>query len=352
MSKQKRITQQDIARRAGVHRSTVSQALKNHPVIPRKTCERIQRLAEEMGYRPDPMLSALASYRNRNHAHTFMGTMAWLYITDREPLDSWRYSRTNVLYYEGALKRADQHGYKLELFEFNSQEISIQRMASILKARNIAGVLLCPLRGANIEMDFCWDDFSFITFGYSLKKPELHTVTSTQYRSMVQTMNKMHERGYRRIAYVFNNEHSKRTDNNYLSAYLSAQFQIGEPPLVFDYEWRDAKDLAQRLESVDLEAIVTGDPYLMERMQKVGVRVPEDTAMACPLLLSNTSDQTGVYENSEHIGVVAVDCLTKLIMHGDRGIPKLVQRTHIEGEWIEGKSLPDRRKQKKTPRRT
>ena len=58
-----RVTQQDVALRAGVHRTAVSLALKKHPSIPAETRERIEAVAAEMGYVPDPMLSALAAYR-------------------------------------------------------------------------------------------------------------------------------------------------------------------------------------------------------------------------------------------------------------------------------------------------
>ncbi|MDA3872529.1 MAG: LacI family DNA-binding transcriptional regulator [Kiritimatiellae bacterium] len=59
----KRVTQRDIAAAAGVDVSTVSLALHAHPRIPEHTRERIRRLADEMGYRPDPALSSIASLR-------------------------------------------------------------------------------------------------------------------------------------------------------------------------------------------------------------------------------------------------------------------------------------------------
>ena len=63
---EKRTTMADIARKAGVHVTTVSLALRNHPRLPASTRERIQALAKELGYVPDPFLRALVTYRGTN----------------------------------------------------------------------------------------------------------------------------------------------------------------------------------------------------------------------------------------------------------------------------------------------
>lgn len=44
----RRVTLADIAKRAEVHVTTVSLALRNHPRLPEKTRSRIQKLAKEM----------------------------------------------------------------------------------------------------------------------------------------------------------------------------------------------------------------------------------------------------------------------------------------------------------------
>ena len=48
-----------------MHVTTVSLALRNHPRLPQDTRERIQKMAERLGYRPDPFLQALVAYRGK-----------------------------------------------------------------------------------------------------------------------------------------------------------------------------------------------------------------------------------------------------------------------------------------------
>ena len=64
-----RITMKDVALKIGVHTTTVSLALRNSPQLPLATRERIQTVARKMGYRQDPMLTALVAYRANVSAH-------------------------------------------------------------------------------------------------------------------------------------------------------------------------------------------------------------------------------------------------------------------------------------------
>ena len=57
-----RVTLAAIAAQAGVHVTTVSLALRNSPRLPIATRDRIRKLADELGYAPDPMLQALVAY--------------------------------------------------------------------------------------------------------------------------------------------------------------------------------------------------------------------------------------------------------------------------------------------------
>ena len=65
-----RVTLRDIARRAGVSHMTVSRALRNEGSISAERRAEIMRIAREMGYEPDPFLSALVAYRSRKRVTT------------------------------------------------------------------------------------------------------------------------------------------------------------------------------------------------------------------------------------------------------------------------------------------
>ena len=108
----KRVTQSDVAKKCGVNRATVSLALKEHPSIPPITRDRVCAAARQLGYEPDPMLSALAAYRGRLRPSSFHGTLAWITRADRD--FDWRAYRHFVDYFEGAKAGSKRHGFTPE----------------------------------------------------------------------------------------------------------------------------------------------------------------------------------------------------------------------------------------------
>lgn len=110
----KRPTIRDIAARADCHYSTVSLALRDHPKIPRKTRDLIHRIAQELNYRPDPMLSALTAYRRETQRSDDFSTLAW--ITNFSSKEGWKACHISREYYRGAKREAESRGYQLEEF--------------------------------------------------------------------------------------------------------------------------------------------------------------------------------------------------------------------------------------------
>lgn len=58
-----KVTIKEIAEAAGVSRGTVDRALNHRPGVNAEVADRIIRLAEEMGYRPDMAAKTLANKR-------------------------------------------------------------------------------------------------------------------------------------------------------------------------------------------------------------------------------------------------------------------------------------------------
>ena len=60
-----RVILKQVAAAAGVHVSTAWRALKNDTYVEPAKRVRIRAKAKEMGYAPDPMLTALSHYRRK-----------------------------------------------------------------------------------------------------------------------------------------------------------------------------------------------------------------------------------------------------------------------------------------------
>jgi len=331
----------DIARAAGVHRTTVCLALKNHPHIPEPTRAKIREIAEKLGYTPDPMLSALAVYRDRNHPRAFQGTLAWL-ANSISPFD-WRKKTIFKNNYDGAVECARSYGYNVEILDLQASGMSPKRMANILESRNITGLLVAPQPYPNTTLDFPWKNFSAITFGFTLSKPALHRVTSSVYMATLQTIRRVRELGYRRIGFAFTSVQGERTNHNALSAYLSEMFLHGEETLVMPMhpEGCTPNELRKWVEQVRPE-VICGSLDIMQMFEEGGGKVSSGLALACPMMAEDKGPISGVCENSRLVGEIAVDHLVAMLQRDERGVPAVPQHILVEGQWVPGTTLPMR----------
>ena len=345
----RRVTQRDIAIKAGVGRSTVSLALKDHPKIAAETKARIQKAARALHYEPDPMLSALASYRTRIRAPAFHDTLAWL--VNVQPGYDWENGPYYSSYFTGAAERATTYGYRLAKFLLNADGVTASRLTSILKARNIHGILLCPQPKAGMELDFAWDDFSVVTFGYTLIRPLLTTVASAHFLNTRHTIQELAARGYRRIGLVIDRTTDRRCGSNVFAGYLVEQEihrGITHIPGFFDYEQNAlrtpayARNLRNYIVKHRIDALVTSDYSIVETLEREGLSTPGDIGVAGLSLPSADTAMAGMVEDSVRIGAIAMDLLVGMVQRGERGIPSTPLRTHLEGTWHEGRTVRPR----------
>jgi LacI family transcriptional regulator len=124
-----RVTLRDVARRAGVHVSTVSRVLRRREQGS-DAAERIRRIADELGYRPDPYAASLRTQRT----HTF-GVLVPA-LTDL----------VLATIYDSIEQTAQQRGY--DTFVANTRDDLVQqrRRVDLLLDRRVDGLILGDAR--------------------------------------------------------------------------------------------------------------------------------------------------------------------------------------------------------------
>jgi LacI family transcriptional regulator len=135
MSRQ-RITSQDVAKRAGVSRTTVSFVLNNvkEANISEETRQRVLAVAEELGYVPDATAQALASGRTRTigmvlsraHPHPALDTAHFQII-------------------EGLMEVARESGVRLLIDSVRETE-TVETYMSLTRTKRIDGLILSTPR--------------------------------------------------------------------------------------------------------------------------------------------------------------------------------------------------------------
>ena len=350
----RRITLRDVAARAGVHHTTAARALKNDPRVKAGTLSKIKTLAAQMGYAPDPMLSALNAYRHASRTSQYHGTVAWItnFSTREEWRSTWGFSRTSCyeLYFLGAADQLAKHGYKLEAFWLQEPGMTAQRASQVLLHRGIRGLLLCPLPTSRGHLSLQWEKFSAVSFGYSLLRPKLHLFSAAHFRAITTCLRRLRTRGYQQVGMVISYAMDARMDHLWTAAYRSALPALHRSRAIPIYFYRDGKHNGSALSLQQNErmfskwyghyrpdAIITSSASVVVAWLKAGgYRVPQDVALANPALQEQEPLVAGVMEASREIGRAAADFLVGMMQRGGQGIPCVPQRVLLEGSWHEG----------------
>lgn len=341
-----RITLHDLAKRLGVSHTTVAMALKNDARISEKRREQVRRLAEKVGYRPDPFLSGLAAYRRRKQTARFQGVIAWINHLDQP--EQMRGYREFDAYWQGAKEAASRFGYQLDEIRW-PVDCSAKGFERILLARGIPGMLIPP-HHPNLDWgDFDWSKFSLVRFGMSVRNPDSNLVTSDQHRAVVMAVTRIHDYGYRRIRLIADPDFERTLGGNYYGAFSWAQRLLNLDPALPPHLIRneiysvnpdtELRALERWLKRHRPNAILTPMAPVPAMLQKLGYQIPKDIAVAGTSVLDLPLD-TGIDQHSRAIGRIGVEMLVKQIHVNERGEPSDPCRILVESTWKDGKSLP------------
>ena len=216
----KRVTLRDIARASGVHLATVSRALRKDSQVGAETTREVCRIAQEMGYKPDPMLTALSAYRSQTKKPAYHATIAW--VTNDYTRHGWNTCTTFDLYFKGAHERASQIGYQLEEFWLREPGVTPERATSILRNRGISGLIIAPQPKPKMRVRLDWDNFSTIAIGFTTARPTLNIVSNHHFHAMSMVVRRIRAHGYRRIGLSIHFRHDGRSNHAWTGAFLGS----------------------------------------------------------------------------------------------------------------------------------
>ncbi len=333
----RRVTIRDIAKETGMHFTTVSMALRNSPRLKAETREKIQALAREMGYIPDPMLAALNAYRQTKAQPHYQATIAWINNwPDRHHMLSIPEFRE---YYDGATERAKERGYILEEFWLKERGMTPKIASQIFRARNIQGVLIAPQPQTQELLPFAYDEISAVAMGYSMQPAVLHLITNHHYHTMDMMLTRLHELGYRRIGMGIDDTWDKKVENAWQGGGLLWNWRHGNQLSLHKCpEPLAGEELVKWLRQEKLEAIIATEHFL-QKLGSAKLNFPEDMGYLNIALKRNETHSSGVYQNDWMIGMRAIDLIIDMIHRGERGIPSVPVRTLVESTWYPGETL-------------
>ncbi len=333
----------DVAAAAGVSVMAVSLALRNHTSLPLSTRTRIQNIAAEIGYRPDPNISLLME-RVRGKKPSRAGTVL-AYLTAYERRRGWKASPTQRDYHAGAARRAHELGYQLEEFWLREPSMTEGRLSRILRNRGIEGAIIAPLETpGELFVGFEWQHFSVVELGYSLRRPVLHRCCNQQFQSMMLLLERMVHAGYRRLGLALGPGQDERANHHWRAAYfttlsfLPKKFVRNLPVLFGEEHGWSRQVFSEWLQRAKPDVVVTVGTDAQDWLKELKVRVPEEVALANVDINELMPGVTGINQNALLVGASSVDLLLSLIRTGERGLPTTPRTLMVDGGFVQGRS--------------
>lgn len=331
-------TMQDVARSAGVARSTVSMALRNDRRIPAETRARIFAAAEKLGYKTNPLVSALMASlhaRRRSPDHTVLA-----YVTTDPEFAPWRSYRMYIEMHEGARGRADELGYRLEEFALRAPGMSPRRFEQILKTRGIHGLLIAPLphHERTIELDFA--DFAVVGIDMSVRSPQIERVSNDHLQSALLAVEECRKLGYQRIGFIISQELSERLEHRWMAACRLAEANTPAAQRVAPLMPQGTDDIIDAMPA--WYARERPDVVIMSELDPHGhYPLPPKVGMVSLSLEEQSLGKVaGIFQDNRRMGEVAVEHLVARLERCDFGSDDRGRLHLVAGRWVAGVTSP------------
>lgn len=334
-----------VAAEAGVSVVTVSLSLRNHPSIPEHTRSRIKKIARQLNYRPNALVSALMARIHLRRPASETPVLALVCESGMEVYFERIAYFKNLL--RGARNRAHALGYQLEDFILEPEKAGGRRLHRILHTRGIRGVVLAPVFRGEGTTTLPLDGLATCAMGYSLHKPDIHRVGTNYGQAVRLAWSKLLQRGYRRPGFIHNLQHQERTHFALLGAFMAQQVlhadATGIPPLIFqrapdDHLEECTREFIRWFRRYKPDVLV-GLPWMFLEKVRQLVRIPE---VAGAIIFDSEPGWTQVRDQAEHIGSGAVDVVVAQIHRNETGVPPFPKTVSINSAWVEGRTLPPR----------
>lgn len=327
-----------VAGAAGVSVTTVSLALRRDPSIPAATRERIIAIAERLGYRRNPLVSALmAGLRGWHPRRQDAQVIAYV---ESFPADAPAPQLASLArFHRGAVSGAERHGYRLEVFQFGEKGLTEAQLERVLGSRGIHGLVFAPFPLTGSELTRRWENHALAAVGFSLASPRLHRAVNHQLHAIRLAIGELLACGYRRIGLAVTRHEDTRAERHWLSSVLLAQHEhVGTDrsfPLLYD-ESIERRALFAWLQHHRPEVVISTETAVQSMLQWAAKRGVGPVGFVHMHLTSESAGCTGIDQNNERVGAAAVDLVVEQLHANSYGVPEIPKTVLIEGCWVPG----------------
>jgi LacI family transcriptional regulator len=276
----KRVSLKDIARIAGVSPSTVSFVLNGKAKqmrISETLATKIIEVAKKEGYHPNPVAVSLRTGKSQ-----ILGLIV-------ETISGNFFASLSRIIEEEAAR----YGYKVVYTSTENNHQKGKELIGMLSQRQVDGYIITPTPGMEQDIkELIADNKPVVLMDSYFPGIDVPHVLVNNYEGVMNGMDHLIEKGYRRIGFVTVNLDLVQMEER-LKAYRESMHKEGlsTDNLVLTLKYEEEKELGiQQITSFiqntpDLEAVFFATNYLgllgLESIHRLGIKLPDDLAMIC-----------------------------------------------------------------------
>jgi LacI family transcriptional regulator len=332
-------TIRSLAKSLRLSPATVSDALRGTGRVDPQTAKRVSAAAEKVGYKINPLTTALMSDLRRSRATTFRGVIAAVDINEGPRFPHGPFPRQIVA---GARQRANELGFQFEEFLAGLQALSLPRLDSILKSRGIHGIMLLPSWSSPDLSTLDWSNYAGVYTDNFIEKPRLHTVCSDHYRSMMDLLARLVARGYKRPGLMLETGRDERLllrQSAAFRAFQESNSRVIEPvPILFARE-PSQKEFSPWFKRHQPDVVLNHFDETIAWMEACGARLPDTHGYVCLNVIARTRPCAALDLQPRQLGARAVELLIGQLQRAEYGSPAWTTTTMLTASWLEGPSL-------------
>ncbi|WP_194437110.1 trehalose operon repressor TreR [Vibrio fluminensis] len=253
----KKLTILDIARLAGVGKSTVSRVLTNDPKVKPETRIKVEQVIADSGYVPSKSAQSM-----RGGSQRVVGV-----IISR--LDSPSENKA----VGSMLQALYQAGYDVVIMESQFDPQKTTEHLDVLKRRNVDGVIVFGFSDLDLSQLERWQNRVVVI---AMDTKQVSSVNYDNHGVITQALEHLHQQALTHIAYIGVNPSDRTTGQLRLDAYLTWCEQQGVSPnyQTGDLNHESAYQLVEKVLREGTEAIVCASDTLalgvIKRLQELG----------------------------------------------------------------------------------
>jgi len=335
---------QQVADAAGVSKSAVSLALRDDPRLAAETRRRVQQIAEQLGYRKNPIVASLMSQLRASQTPRFQANFALINCSPNRQLFD---APTFAEFRRGIRERADQSGYGVEEFWAEESGVPLGRLRQILHARSIKGILVATAREARplfLGHTEFFHEFCFASVGAERTDPPLPRAANNFFRTARAAVEAAIRLGYRRPGLVIDDRLDVLLERRLSSGFSTAMQDRASilragPAAPLISASLDAIEFGRWLKAEKPDVVITEQTAVLDWARGLKIAVPDELGLIHLDWNPQLRDWAGMNQNSGLVGAAAADLLIGQLVNNETGVPDHPKLVVIDSDFVAGPSV-------------